>query len=372
MRIGVVNWNEIDSIRAYIMATLEKLGCEVVDLPFDAKLPDNLDVVLMYGPYDSVVPLGKQLAALPAARRPQLVMLHVEQFPSPKLPEWLQYTVGTARSMLERAAYYKDETGAWKIRPYMKWITTRAFRFRYYGDIHWLRRQGVLSFLGISSFWTADYLRKRSFEVLTLKGLGFPDDPVWGTDLKLERDIPVLWIGKIATQRRRDILNRVRAGLRARGVEMMFIDGEENPYVFDEERTKLFNRTKVALNIVRQPWDDNSMRYYLAALNRTLVVTEPTLKHTSFEAGKHVAEAPIDQIVDKICYYLEHDEERKAITEAAYELVTEEATWENALQDMLNKVRIMRTTRKTVEIAKAPHIKHSLVNLLKPLFMRLT
>jgi hypothetical protein len=56
--------------------------------------------------------------------------------------------------------------------------------------------------------------------------------PDWGADLQLERDIPVFWLGTIGTKRRKHILERVRADLRDRGVEILIIDGIEDPYVF--------------------------------------------------------------------------------------------------------------------------------------------
>jgi hypothetical protein len=63
-----------------------------------------------------------------------------------------------------------------------------------------------------------------------------------------------------------------------------------------EERRILLNRTKIALNISRQPWEDSSLRYFVVAPNRAMIVTEPTLPHTPFTPGVHLVEAPIEQI----------------------------------------------------------------------------
>ena len=117
---------------------------------------------------------------------------------------------------------------------------------------------------------------------------------------------------------------------------MVVVDGIEHPYVFGEERTKLLNRTQVVLNLLRTKWDENAMRYYLAGLNRALIVTEPTLPHHPyFIPGVHLVEAPIGSMVDTICYYLSHEKERQQITESAFQLVTDRLTVENMLQQVL-------------------------------------
>jgi len=196
--------------------------------------------------------------------------------------------------------------------------------------------------LAITSRWTADFLRARGFDPIVAYLGSHPD---WGADLKLERDIPVLWLGKIAADRRRHLLKRIRAELRSRGVEILMIDGVENPYVFGEERTALLNRTKIVLNLLRERWDDNSLRYYLAAPNRALIVTEPTLPHTPFLHGVHLIEAPIEQMADTICYYLSHDEDRRRIVDQAYQLVTTELTMKRAVGRIIEQVAIVRQNR---------------------------
>jgi hypothetical protein len=123
---------------------------------------------------------------------------------------------------------------------------------------------------------------------------------------------------------------------------MMVVDGVEHPYVFGEDRIILLNRTKIVLNLLRTPWDDNSMRYCLAAPNRALVVTEPTLPHTDFTPGVHLVEAPAEQITDTICYYLAHEEERCQIVDRAYQLVTTELTMAKSAAQILERTVLIR------------------------------
>jgi hypothetical protein len=80
------------------------------------------------------------------------------------------------------------------------------------------------------------------------------------------------------------------------------------------------------------------MRYYLAAPNRALIVTEPTLPHSPFLPNLHLVETPIEQMADTIVYYLTHDEERLQIVERAYELVTRELTMHKAVQRVIERL----------------------------------
>jgi hypothetical protein len=319
LRVGVVHWQLGDGIASELSHTLEYLGCEVINVPHDARLPLDLDVLLARGPFGSLVPLANQLLACPTPRRPPFVLWMTEQLPNPDLPEWVRYGVGLLRSRAERLAFRPRAQGEWQLDPRLHCLTAKAHRFRYYGDLYWLHRQGILSVLVTASSWTADFLRARGFDPIVPPPSCRPD---WGADLKLERDIPVLWIGKIATVRRERLLKRLRAELKERGVEILMIDGVENPYTFGEERTILLNRTKIVVNLLREKWDDTSMRYRLAAPNRALIVTEPTLPHTPFLPGVHLVEAPIEGMADAICYYLSHEEDRQHIVDRAYQLIT--------------------------------------------------
>jgi hypothetical protein len=150
--------------------------------------------------------------------------------------------------------------------------------------------------------------------------------PGWHKDLGLERDIDILWMGKRRNGRRSDLIDRVRAELARHGVNMYVADGDEKPLIFGEERTRLLNRTKLTLN-VRTRWFNSgfTFRFHTVAGNRCVVVSEPFLTHVSnYKAGEHYAEAPPDQLAEKIMHLLTHEDERRAIAERAYTLATTE------------------------------------------------
>ncbi len=319
-RVGVIFWEKGDGVSKQYSKIIENLGYEIVDFLFDDKVPSQLDAVFLHAPWGSMVPLSNQLLEYPKSERPKLIWWITEQLPDPALPEWFRYGLSRLRSRLERIAYHQVASGVWRCRPSLRWSTQKFFRFRYYGDLYWLRDADVLSLLVVSSPWIANFLRQRDFAPFNPEGPSYYPD--WGADLNMERDIPVLWIGKIATARRRRLLNAISSELQKRNLDLMMVDGEHHPYVFGQERTILLNRTKIVLNLLRTEWDNNAMRFHLASLNRAMIVTEPMLSHTSFVSGEHLVEAPINQIVDCICYYLAHDLERQKIVDNAYELIT--------------------------------------------------
>ncbi len=317
IRIGILFWEEGDGIAENICDTLARFGCRVDRFLHNAALPADRDLVIAHGPLGSLVPLARQLEAMPVNARPDFALLLTEQLPDPGWPEWLRVTLGTLRSRLERRAYYR-KSGAWLPRPGWEWILTRGHRFRYLGDLLWFQKSGILSLVSIPSRVTAGYLAARGFNHSLLRS-GYHEH--WGRDLQIERDIPVVWLGKPGSRRRRRLLDRISAELGQRSIELLIVDGIRHPFVFGEERTRLLNRTKILLNLLRQPWDDNSMRFVLAAHNGALVISEPSLRHSFFEPGVHLVECPIDRMAQTIAYYLDHETDRLRITAAARQLL---------------------------------------------------
>ncbi len=64
-----------------------------------------------------------------------------------------------------------------------------------------------------------------------------------------------------------------------------------------QERTELLNRSKLVLNIMRQPWDDPVFRILLASANGATVLSEPVRDGGPFIAGRHFIAAPLDEIM---------------------------------------------------------------------------
>jgi hypothetical protein len=313
-RVGVMRWEAGDGLGEEYVNSVGEAGCIPVPFLFNQPLPKSLAVILVYGPFGSLVPLGEALLAHPAGARPRLVWFITEQLPPPAIPHFIVGGLGRMRHTLERAILRGGVQTGWIRR-----LAGAGLRFRYVGDILWLGRRGLLDRLVTGSPWRAARLRRLGVPVLQVPSPSHY--PGWGADLGLARDIPVLWLGKPGSRRRRLLLARLEADLRARGIPLLRVDGEAHPYVFGEERTRLLNRTKIVVNLLRERWDNTAMRYGLAAMNGAMIVSEPTLPHTAMLPGVHYAAVPAAQMAERIAYFLAHEAERAAYARAARALV---------------------------------------------------
>jgi hypothetical protein len=350
LRIGVVFISRDDGMASLMVDGLRDLGHEVIGFAWNGPIPGEIDAVLAWGFHRSLVPLANQLLEYPSDKRPIFVLWQTEQLPRPDIPDFIKNVLGSWRTGIERLLWYKQTCGQWTVRFGLDWLTKKAVRFRYYGDLHWFRRAGILSILVLSSKWTATLLRSKGFYPIVVP-LGSRIGMDWGMDLQLTRDVPVLWLGTIATRRRRRLLMSLRSDLRKRGIDLLVVDGEENPKVYGEARTYLLNRAKIAVNLLREEWDDNQQRYYLAAACKSMIVSEPTLPHSPFVPGMHLVEVPVEHMADTVCYYLSHEDERQRIAEAAYRLVIEDLTLEKALTQICMKVADLRRNKQNATSA---------------------
>jgi len=336
-RVAVVMWKPYDGMAQAIAAALTQLGHTALPFVWQDHLPDDVDVVLSQGPYGPFLHVPRQLGALPPERRPVMVHWNDEGLPDPRLPWPVMSALGALRSGVGRL----DDSPRPLVRglaqrPPVRWIGQRMLRFRYLGDYHYAYRQGWLSLLVDFSTIYAELHQAHGLRAIAVPWGSIPD---WSADLKLPRDIDVLWMGARATRRRAELLDRVRGELRQRGIEMYVADNEEHPFIFADERTRMLNRAKVTLNLTRTWYDDNFLRFPIVMPNRSLVVSEPLLPHCAeYVAGTHYVAAPIAELAATIEHYLAHADERQRIVENAYQLVTTELTLANCVNRILTAI----------------------------------
>jgi hypothetical protein len=128
---------------------------------------------------------------------------------------------------------------------------------------------------------------------------------------------------------------------------MHFADGEENPFIFGDERIHYLNRSKITLNITRTWYDDNFSRIAIVAPNRSLVVSEQVLPHCpSLVAGTHYVAAKAEKLAETILHYLEDEEQRLRIVENAYQLVTTELLFRESIRSIMDAAnRVYQSAR---------------------------
>jgi glycosyltransferase involved in cell wall biosynthesis len=335
MRVAVVQWGPHDGLTEALGRELVEQGHAVTPFLYDQPLPEAAEVVLTFAPYGPFLPIAQQVGRLPAARRPLLVHWSTEGFPDPRLPWAAIAGLGTARSWLgtQAASPSASRRRLAALRP-VAWLNRRFFRFRYVGDtLHAWRRGWLSVYAEVSEMYAGIYRRHG----LPAQFVPWGTSPLWHADLKLERDIDVLWMGKRRNGRRSGLLDRVRARLEPHGVKMYVADGVERPFIFGDERTRLLNRAKITLN-VKTKWYNSgfTFRFHMVAGNRSLVVSEQFMPHVSrYQPGVHFAVAPPERLAETILYYLEHEDERRALAENAYQLATTELTLGNSVRALM-------------------------------------
>jgi hypothetical protein len=337
--VAVVRWVPVDGMAEAIHAALTTLGHAASLVDWDRPLPREAQVVFSQGPYGHFLEVPYQLGRRPARERPVLVHWNDEGLPDLKLPWALMAGIGSARSWLGRLPYSASPVARRLAKtPPVRWMNRRMKRFSYLGDYHFAYRRGWLTLLVDFSQLYAELHTRHGLPTLAVPWGSVPG-PAWYADLGLERDIDVLWMGARAGRRRSGLIDRVRADLRALGIEMYVADNEEHPFIWGEERTRFLNRAKITLNLTRTWYDDNFLRFPIVMPNRSLVVSEPLLAHcTDYVAGTHYVAAPVADLARTIHYYLQNEAERRRIVAEAYELVTTKLTLENRVSRIMAAV----------------------------------
>lgn len=333
--IALIQWSIGNGIGDAIHDELVHLGHTVTYFPFDGRVPQGIEVLFLYGPFGKFLPVLEQVATW--RQRPTVLFWNTEGLPDPRLPWPLTHTTNQLRSWLGRWSHAPQ---AWRRalanRPPILTLDRTLTRFRYMGDFFYAQQKGWLDVFGDISAYYAQIFQAHGLPTVVAPFGSFAD---WYADSGLERDIDVLWMGKRGTRRRGQLLDQLRADLRREGVEMYVADDEENPFIFGEERTRMLNRAKITLNLLRTWYDENSLRMCMAGPNRSLFVSEPLLPHVpEYVAGEHYVSAPVAQLATTIVYYVRQTAEREKITTKAYQLLTEQVTMRRSMARLLTAV----------------------------------
>ena len=336
--IAVVKWVETDGIAKPIGDELLALGYQLKYFKYDSAIPDDVDLVFSFAPYGRFLQMPRQIAQIPIEKRPLLLHWSMESLPNHSIPWILMSPIGAFRSWVDRLNdHERDIIGMLVNKPPLNWVNERMHKFRFIGDYLYAYRRGWLDiFVESSEIHSKLYLKYGVPAIYVPWGTS----PRWYANLKLERDIDVLWMGKRRTRRRSRLIDQIRDQLSSRGYFMYIADNEENPFIFGEKRTRFLNRAKITLGLLPTWYDTAStFRINLAAANRSLFVSEPFLPHSpAYLAGKHYVSTSVDTIVDKIIYNLDHENDRHHILDNAYHLVTTKLTFRNSIKAIMDTV----------------------------------
>ncbi len=336
--VALVRWSDHDALATAIGNEIQRAGYTLTIFRFDQPPPPDAALVFSFAPYGRWMQIPRALGQ----RNPRPLLLHwnTENPPDLRIPWRVMKMLGDARAGLDR---FHDAPNAkkWLESPLFRALDARSIKFRYVGEYHYAARRGWLDVYAESS---EIYGELHARHGLATKIVPWGTVPEWHADLGLERDIDVLWFGQRRTKWRSRLLDQVRAELNARGIKMVVADGVEQPFVHGAARTHVLNRAKITLNLL-PTWYDHAFpyRFHVAAGNRSLVITEPMLKHCSlYQEGTHYVSAPIPQLAETIAYYARHETERRALAENAFELVTTGMTMGHSVRALLKEVERAR------------------------------
>jgi hypothetical protein len=158
--------------------------------------------------------------------------------------------------------------------------------------------------------------------------------PGWGENLGVERDIDVLFLGRAKKTSRQRHIERIGRRLRDRGIKLTIVDRD----CYGPDRTRLMNRTRIALDIVTHTWEMPILRLLISIACGAMVISNWTSDPHPFRQ-EHFVRADLDHFVDAILHYLYHESERRQIAEAAHQYVTNELAWHRVVSHVLRRSR---------------------------------
>jgi len=299
-------------------------------------IPPDTKIVLVQGPYGTLLPLINQLVNCTAEHRPIMVYWFQQSLMLPR-PEWVRRLF--ARSFSDLHRYHREAGAVGQLLEILSpdFANTKGRRLSFLGDILWLHRHSLLDVLVLSSTVYAKYLSQYGIDsIIVPRGY----HPFYGRRLlNMKRDIAVVWMGQTRTKRRKKAIYWLQKQLEKQGQVMHIYDAEKDTFIYGEKRAQILNRAWFVLNIFTNPTDELSIRYYIAAANGAVILTEPGENEYEFITGEHLVECQVEDMPDVIQYYLAHEEEWRSISENMLSFMKNDLTLEQSISKMLNEAQ---------------------------------
>ena len=161
---------------------------------------------------------------------------------------------------------------------------------------------------------------------------------------KSKRDLDICVLAAM-TDRREEFIAANADFFAARNCHIRFVPigfaktEETRSYLPIPQRNALLQRAKILLNV-----HYSDLRYFewhralIAMANRCCLITETCEGFEPLVPGKHFVMAKADDLTACCEYYLEHEDERKAITAAAYDFICERFTQKDNCRAFLQQI----------------------------------
>ncbi len=319
------------------------------------------DVVILFGRC-SAFTASAQLLGAHATRRPATVLWHIEPLPPGTIPadaekvaqrlarcdlnrlpgplptlvrcvpghscvfDMVRYAFCTR---LIRRSGWDGQTGGTRVHP----------RVWYHAVQHavWLRQWYSRAWCDLVAASTVPRCR-----VLTQMGIPCEYAPfgyhaLWGTNLRRDRDIDVVFLGRVKRTGRERLLGRIDRRLARAGVKLVVADHG----CYGPNRTALLNRTRISLDLAKNTWELPVLRLLTSMACGALVVSNCQTDPYPFR-DEHLVRVDSDSLAEAILEHLHDESERWRRAETACTYVTAELAWHPVLSRILQRTRAQR------------------------------
>ncbi|MBN2448709.1 MAG: glycosyltransferase family 1 protein [Phycisphaerae bacterium] len=361
------NGNDYDETGRILAQVVRGLGPEVRLVREGDRSALDCDTLILFGKCSAFMRSAKLLAAH-GARRPTTILWHIE----PLLPEVIPETAERTCRMLARCDWSgwprplsdvmtRIPGGALVRDTARRVLSTRLKRLcgwdsqSRHSHVHarqWFHAAQHYAWLRQwhSNCWCDLVAASTSarYEVLTQMGIRCAYAPVgyhpeWGCDLGLNRDIDVLFLGRVKRTSRQAILDHVHGQLKPHGVKLTVVDRN----CFGQDRTKLLNRTRIVLDVMQNAWEMPVIRLLTSMACGAMVVSNWMSDPYPFRP-EHLVRVESHSLADTVLRYLGAEPERQCIAQAAQEYVMSELTWHKTVSRVLHLCRQEASTAKGV------------------------
>ncbi|MCV2869044.1 glycosyltransferase [Defluviimonas sp. WL0002] len=274
-------------------------------------------ILLLGGPSSQRTTIGRIERA--RSGRPGVAAWLFEPLPPPELP------CDTVRRATRFSAI---RTGRRWTRPLMRFLSwptdamlaRRAGRGLSASNMRFFIDSASFAFRGTERGWLDAVFVSTEQKRAQLADWGVPStflpvgqQPAFGRDLGLDRDIDLLFIGSMKSRRRQAALKSLFATARGQGLTVHVPEGA----VWGEDRTRLINRARVLLHVHQFDWDTPWMRWCLAAANGAVVISEPLSLPDPLRPGVDYVEAPLSGMAALLAELARNEDRRLAMLAAS-------------------------------------------------------
>ncbi len=357
---------DYDELAAVLAAVVQELGGSA-SLVRDGD-PSSLeaDVVILLGKCSAFDASPRLLARRPS-RRPATVLWHVEPLPPAVIPEGAERIAERLASCdLSRLppplpAVVRCVPGhglivhsarrvlCARLLRRCNWdaVTGPALHARqwYHAVQHatWLKQR-------YSGDWCDFVAASTPARCQVLGQMGIPNEyaplgyhRLWGTNQRRDRDIDVVFLGRVKRTGRRPLLRRIERQLAAAGVRLVVVEGG----CTGEARTDLLNRSRISLDLAQNTWEMPVLRTLIGMACGALVVSNCTVDPYPF-CREHLVLSDSDSLARVILEVLRHEPARRERAETAYHHLTTAMAWHPVVSRVLQRARSQRRTSQGV------------------------